>query len=639
MKKFFLLIVYFISHSLFSQDYKLEANDVYENEKQWALKKIKFRANPATQNYDITYHKLEFTINPAVRAISGKVTTTFTALSDLSTLTFDLANELEVSTVTQGGSELNFNRSTNNELIITLKSILIKNSTETLEITYSGIPPQNGFGSFEQKLHAGVPIIWTLSEPFGARDWWPCKQDLNDKISSIDVFITAPSQYTSVSNGLEQSQTIEGENKITHFKHNYPIPFYLICLAITNYEIFNQQAGQAGKEFPIVNYLYPETAQNNKVLLEKTVSIMNFFETTFETYPFANEKYGHAQCGFGGGMEHTTVSFMGNFNRQLIAHELAHQWFGDKITCSSWNDIWLNEGFATYLASLVIERLDGEKAFIEDKKNMIQNITGKNDGAIYLTDNESATISEETVNRIFDQRLSYNKGAMVLNMLRFLMTEVPFNRAIKNYLTDANLAYANAKTENLKMHLEAVYGKSLDEFFNDWVYNQGFPTYIIDAKNDKASGRVVFTVNQRQSHPSVSFFEMPVPIRMYGKNGDTKDITLQVTENNQEFIEDVPFTFDRFEFDPEKNLIAKSREVAPQNPISFLMPNPAIDELSLESNFDFSIQKAVFYTILGQKVRETTTQTSWDVSSFTPGIYFIDVTTSDGNKKYKLVKN
>ena len=91
---------------------------------------------------------------------------------------------------------------------------------------------------------------------------------------------------------------------------------------------------------------------------------MNFFEATFTPYPFRNEKYGHAQFGWGGGMEHTTVSFMtarvsGAYSRSLIAHEMAHQWFGDKITCGSWRDIWLNEGFATYLASLVIENLDG----------------------------------------------------------------------------------------------------------------------------------------------------------------------------------------------------------------------------------------------------------------------------------------
>ena len=220
----------------FAQNKNQAFTNLVKAEKKSAAKITNLAVNPNTQNYDITYHKLEFTVNPTVKFISGTVTTTFTALSDMSTITFDFANELTASAVKENGVSLAFTENSNNELIINLPGTQTKGTSATIEITYSGVPPQNGFDSFVKSTHNGSPIIWTLSEPFGARDWWPCKQDLNDKVDSIDVYITAPSQYISVSNGIETTTpVIVGANKTTHFHHGYPIPAYLIAIAVTNY--------------------------------------------------------------------------------------------------------------------------------------------------------------------------------------------------------------------------------------------------------------------------------------------------------------------------------------------------------------------------------------------------------------------
>lgn len=622
----------------FSQITEQEQSEIVSSEMKSASSMMSIEINPNTLNYDVTYHQLEFTVNPAVYFIDGKVTTTFTALSNMNSITFDMANELTVTSAKKNGVAMTFSESGNNELIINFPTTVTTGTSANIEIIYSGAPPVSGFSAFAAETHAGTPVLWTLSEPYGARDWWPCKQDLNDKVNSIDVYVTAPSQYTVASNGLEVNQVVSGATKTTHFHHNYPIPAYLIAIAVTNYTVINQTAGTAPNTFPIVNYIYPENNTFSvQSQLAQTPIIMNLYETLFEPYPFRNEKYGHAQFGWGGGMEHTTVSFMNNFSRSLIAHELAHQWFGDKITCGSWKDVWLNEGFATYAASMVIENLSGSAAFITDKTNMINSITSQLGGAVVLTDTEATDI-----NRIFSNRLTYNKGAMVLNMLRFKMGDVMFFQAIKNYLADSNLAYKYAVTSDFKSHLEAVYG-DLTEFFNDWVYNQGYPTYTITAQN-LGSGQAKVIINQTQSHSSVTFFEMPVPVRLLGAGGLTFDTVLNNTTNGQEFIMTVPFIVTGVQFDVKKDIISKnnvttlSNESFDMNAAISLYPNPTSSEIHIQMPSNILLKKVTFYNNLGQEVLEKNSL-DFPTNDLSSGVYSVKIETSEGVFHKKIIKN
>lgn len=640
MKKLGLLILLLSLTSIYAQTTVNELDGIVKSEKNTATSKMNLVTNPNTENYDIVYHRLRFRVDPAVQFINGEVTTKYIAKQDINSVTFDLSNDLVVSTVKQRGNNLNFTRSDNNELIINLPVTQNSSVLDSVSITYSGVPPTSGFGSFITSQHSGTPILWTLSEPFGAMEWWPCKQDLNDKVNNIDVYITAPSNYVSVSNGLEKTQINNTDGtKTTHFHHGYAIPAYLIAMAVTNYSVYTQQAGTVPNQYPIINYLYPESLAANLTNLDQTPLLLDFYESIITPYPFRNEKYGHAQFGWGGGMEHTTVSFMGNFSRSLIAHELAHQWFGDKVTCGSWKDIWLNEGFATYLASMVIEHFDGEAAFISDKNNMINIITSSNDGAIYLTDTEATN-----VNRIFSSRLSYNKGAMVLNMLRFKLGNIAFFQGLKNYLNDPLLAYGYAKTLDLQAHLEATSGMNLTEFFSDWVYNQGYPSYTITANNSGVN-KVQITISQTQSNSSVSFFEMPVPVRLIGASGQQKDIILENISNGQTFLVDVPFTVTNVVFDPKKELISRNNTANLKigsfdlkNDIT-LYPNPAMNQLTLSLPQGITINKTIIYNNLGQKVIESATETNWDISSLAMGVYFFKTITNLGIQQLSFIKN
>ena len=405
---------------------------------------------------------------------------------------------------------------------------------------------------------------------------------------------------------------------------------------VYNCQIFEQTAG-IDTPFPIVNYIYPESYATATTQLAQTLPIMNLFETLFEPYPFKEEKYGHAQFGWGGGMEHTTVSFMGSFNRSLIAHELGHQWFGDKITCGSWNDIWLNEGFAEYLSGLVVENLDGDSSFTTWKNSKITSITSQPGGAVYLTDTEATNVG-----RIFSSRLTYNKGSMVVNMLRFKMGDAAFFQAMKNYLADANLAYGYAITTDLQDHLEATYGGSLDEFFNDWIYNQGYPTYSITAQNWGA-GLARITVNQTQSHSSVDYFEMPVPIRLYGPGGQTFDTVVDNTSNGQQFIISVPFVVNDVDFDIKRNIISKNNSAtlgtenfSIEETIS-VYPNPASTELHVQMPMNIELNRIDIFNSLGQLV-QTSDRADFSIIDLSSGVHFLTITTSEGRFHKKIVK-
>ncbi len=616
---------------------------IVESETKSALKIIQGTRNLNTGNYDLKYHRLEFTVDPSVAFISGDVTSYFVAKEDLNEITFELSNNMIVSQVLQRGNPLTFLQNNDDEVVITLPQIQNTGVLDSLTISYSGNPISSGFGSFEQSTHNGDPIIWTLSEPFGAKGWWPCKQDLNDKIDAIDIYVTTPQfnasneEYMLAANGLEQSQVINGNNKTTHFKHQYPIPAYLIAIAVTNYEIYAHTVDNNGNPFEVVNYVYPEDINSAQASTGITVDIIDLYTNLFEEYPYASEKYGHAQFGWGGGMEHTTVSFMGGFSRGLIAHELAHQWFGDKITCGSWQDIWLNEGFATYLAALVIEDFDGAPNFKAWRVDKVNNITSQTNGSVYIPAADTTS-----VNRIFSSRLSYNKPAMVLHMLRKKLGDEVFFQGMQAYLDDANYAYGYAKTEDFIFKMEESSGEDLTEFFNDWIYGEGYPGYQLGVHRLNAS-EISITVNQTQSDNSVSFFEAPVPIRIYGTGGEEVDMILENTVNGEEFIVEAAFEIGIIVVDPEYDLISRNNSVLGVNDHTmasdfFIFPNPAKNEFHIQKPIDLTIYKMEVFDVLGRLISSPEVQENISIETLNKGLHFVRFETDKGTFQRTLLK-
>ncbi len=551
----------------YTQDVKKiaqEPNDTFHEiikaERRAAQNRMQFKANQNTTNYDIKYHRLECTVDPASdpASISGNVTTYWEAVEPMNTIIFDLAGNMNVSQVIQRGDSLTFTHN-GDELVVTLPVTQVTGVLDSLTITYWGNPSDSasgslfgGFVSFNQQTHNGIPILWTESF-FGVKEWFPCKQDLKERADSIDVFVTHPQfynthEYKTASNGVLVSETVHDSTKTTHWKHRYPIPAPLICIAVTNYSVYHEYAyAGTDHEFPIINYVFPEHLSDVQKYTPVTTTIMELYGDLFEMYPYADEKYGHAEIIANYGMENPTIAFMGVFDdREFIAHELAHEWFDCKVTCGSMEDIWLSEGFATYLDLLTREHLDGNEAFITKRRQYVRDITAKSNGSVFCTDTTS-------VDRIFDYRLTYKKASMVLHMLRYKLGDTDFFGAIQNYLADPELAFGYARTIDLQNHFEAQSGFDLDNFFADWYTGEGHPSYQLQW--NQSGDDAYFLINQSQSHPSVSFFEMPVPVKVNGSDGQSQWLRLENTENGQLYVENVSFPITSVQVDPERELI------------------------------------------------------------------------------------
>ncbi len=627
----------------------LEALDsIIEMEKSAWLRRLaaleRGTSASADNRADIQYCRAHWTVDPAIRYIRGVITTVFEPSETLDKLEFDFSSTLMMDSILYRGKPVSFSR--NGEVLkVHFPASLPAFLPDSIVFYYQGEPPKTGFGSFEIGQHNGVPVLWTLSEPYGARDWWPCKQSLNDKIDSIDIYITTPAIYRAASNGLLQSETVDGNWRTAHWKHRYPIAAYLVAIAVTNYEDFEEHIPVGTDTVLMINYIYPESISAAQASMSYLADHLRLFSELFGRYPFLSEKYGHAQFGWGGGMEHQTMSFMGGFGYELVAHELAHQWFGNKVTCGSWEDIWLNEGFATYLSGLCYEHFLPQywQGF---KQGRINSATSQAGGSIRVNDTTN-------VNRIFSGRLSYNKSAMVLHMLRWICGDSLFFTAIRNYIDDPEVAYGYARTPQLKAHFEAVLGKSLDYFFDDWYTGEGYPSYIVKwwQGND---GIFYAQIEQTQSHPSVSFFELPVPLRLRDANGKEEDIRLEHEYNGQIFAVPVNFAVTEVLFDPDLWLISRNNVVSGVSAAPTLEddgfscsvePNPTKGQIQIVWECVADLQVTCLLRALNGHLVSTRTETlgqgrhvtTWPLPDLAPGQYLLGIRTARSEWQHRVV--
>ena len=650
MKKLSFQILFIFFCQLLIAQHVFEYDKIAANEskayKTTAARDIHLVSNHGFQIY---YHDLYFEIDPAIKFIKGKIYSIIKIEnSQNSRVIFDCSNALIVDSIKRESKQLTFVQTDSNELQIDLGEDKQNEMLDTFIIYYHGIPSSNGFGSFSQTYHDGVPNIWTLSEPYGASDWWPCKQSLNDKIDSIDIHIKIPVGNLAASNGLLKSIDTLTDGYLFNWQHRYPIATYLVALSVSNYTAINLEIPLKNNNLSYINYVYPENYIEalDGVLLN--IQVMKLFDSLFVPYPFLKEKYGHAQFGWGGGMEHQTMSFVTNFNFELLAHELAHQWFGDMISCGSWQDIWLNEGFATYLSGLSYENLLGGIYWPIFKEQLINKICNKPDGSVYIP----SPLNPE-VARVFDSRLSYAKGAMVLHMLRWKIGDDAFFIGMKNYLNNPNLQYKFSLTSDFKAAMEQASQQNLNTFFNNWIYGEGYPSYQINWKQNLNNDSILLKIEQSTSHPSVNFFDMPIAIKFFNTS-TSKTIVLNNTTNNEFFKFDLGFKADSASFDPDRWIVQKGSNI---NNITQSLLNDELtiyfnstsvqDELSFEINSekDENINLYVVNASGQQLIRENLAiqfgklQKTYNISNFSKGLYILYIESKGEKHSYKFLKS
>lgn len=587
--------------------------------------------------YDLVYQRMNWNIDPAVKYIKGVVTSYVVNRNEiLIDVEFDLISSLQVDSVLQNSNPVEFVHE-NNKLVITLNNELAPGEMDSVAVYYQGVPDPENTGAFTTGQHQAVPVMWTLSEPYGAMEWWPCKQTLTDKIDSIDVVVTSPEPYRTASHGLLISESVSEGLRTMHWRHRYPIVTYLVAIAVTNYQDYSHDVNVGEEQMKVRNFVYPEYSDVAQQNTPVTVDLIELFNQLIGDYPFAKEKYGHAQFGWGGGMEHQTISFMVNFNFDLVAHELAHQWFGDYITLASWHDIWLNEGFATYMTGLAYEHLLEGVWWPVWKKQTVSRITLVPGGSVYVQDTTN-------ISRIFSSRLSYSKGAYLLHMLRWVMGDEAFFNGLRNYYNDPEIANGFARHEDFVTHMEAAGDTSLTEFFNDWYYGEGFPVYSL-YYSDAGEGRYNLRLMQTPSHESVSFFEMPVPVRLYSADRtDSLDVKLVHSENNQEFTIEPGFVVDEVLVDPDYWLISSVAEVVnvpllEWNQNLLLYPNPVRDELNIYLPGNGNIQSIELFDLHGKSLIQLEGHRNVvPLNSVPKGVYLVKVKTDGKQFTRRIVR-
>lgn len=559
-------------------------------------------------DFDVAYYEIRLSINPITEIIAGEVTTrAISTISGLSEITLDLLDNLIVYSVRSGTSNLSYTHS-NNELLITLAKTYDVGERFEVTVQYSGRPAvvTGGFSPFDFGYHQGVPIISTLSEPFGAPVWWPCKDDPADKADSVDIIITVPDTFVVASNGMLISQTDNGDGTKTFFwAERYPITTYLVSLAITNYEIFSDYYHSGTDTMQVQFFVYPEHFAAAEEDFAVTVPMLETYSSLFGEYPFIEEKYGMAEFPWGGAMEHQTCTSYGSGLIRgdhsydwLIAHELAHQWFGDLVTMKRWSHIWLNEGFASYAEALWAEHTNGERGY--------HNYMNGFDHGLFPT---SVFVYDSTnISALFSYTV-YDKGAWVLHMLRHVMGEAPFFKVLQNYCE--SFAFANATTEEFRDVCEIEYGGELNWFFNQWVYGIYRPSYEYSWYDSTAGSEHFVNLILNQVQTSTGLFKMPLDIVLETASIETTIVVWDSLESQRfQFVLNEPVT--NLQIDPN-GWVLKSIQSVPvwvdkgSRPKTFSLhqnfPNPFNAETVIHYELPDKGEVALdIYNILGQQV-------------------------------------
>lgn len=589
-----------------------------------------------TEKYDVHYYALDLNMSNLNTNVIGKASIHAISKEPIDSVLFELFSSLNIIQLSFNGVPTTFSRSAS---AVYVPANIPSNTPFIIEITYNGTPPTSatnplgGSGMTNATSPSwGNQVTWSLSEPFSAYEWWPCKQSLTDKADSCAVNVTVPSNCKAGSNG-KLMNVVDLGNGTTRYewKHRHPIDYYLISVAVARYIEYNVFANPAGSTNPVLiqNFIYdnPATLTNFQNDIDETSDFMELFAGIYGPYPFDDEKYGHCMAPLSGGMEHQTMTTQGFFEKSLTAHELGHQWWGNNVTCASWADIWVNEGFASYSDYLMIENFyPAERA--QYMTDVHTNVMSQPDGSVYVLD----SLNE---GRIFDGRLSYDKGSAIINTLRFIVNnDALFFQTLRNFQN--TFADSTAKGLDIKETFEVITGIDLTNFFNEWYFGQGYPTY--SARWNQVGTDLLLEITHTVSASSATpTFTNPLEIRFTRFGLPDTTIRFDITSNTCQYL--IPNVGDintLAQFDPSNWVVNKSGTKV-YDPNFFLTineeqltqfsiyPNPVQDQLqiaSLDKSTDFDF---VVMDVNGKKLSSGTLKDKviLNMNNLNQGAYFL----------------
>lgn len=535
MKNLILLFLFTFSFTAFSQDHTGSCA-ARKSAKGWQTKSASLTVAEIaeTEKYDVHFYNLDLTMNNISTYLSGSVQIHAKALVDLDSALIELFESLLVSEIKVNGNTVNYNRVSNK-----IRVPVAANAQENfvIDVAYAGNPPTaqtNPLGGSGLTAGSspswGNKVVWSLSEPFSAYEWFAVKQSLKDKADSCAVAITVPDTCKAGSNGILE-QVVPLGNGFTRYewKHRHPIDYYLISVAVAKYVEYNVYANPQGSGSPVLiqNYVYdnPGTLPNFIDEINETADFIELFATQFGPYPFADEKYGHCMAPIGGGMEHQTMTTQGFFEKTLTAHELAHQWWGNHVTCASWCDIWLNEGFASYSEYLMLAALyNGQQA--NHMTQVHQSVMNQPDGSVWVLD----SLNEA---RIFSGRLTYDKGAGIIHTLRYIIqNDSIFFAALQDFQN--TYAHSTATGLDFKNHVANFCNINLDAFFEQWYFGEGFPTYQVQYNQNGSD--LFLQISHTASMPNITpTFTNPISLRILRQGQADTIIRFEINNNVELF--------------------------------------------------------------------------------------------------------
>lgn len=560
------------------------------------------------QNIDVTYYHIDIDIDIENNSINSTVRIDFKRVEEgIDEVRFNLRREFNVTTV--GLDATGFSRD-QDFVILTIEETVPDDEIVSVSISYEGQPPLATGSAIAKGFRfdtneEGAPAIATFCTPYLAHYWFPCKDGPTDKADSIKVDITIPQEtyngetLKGVSNGVLTNHVVADGMETFYWKHNYPITPYYILVAVSNYSIIEGSYTDSEETFELEYYVFPNNAE--ATVIDYLPNVIKAYKSFFGSYPFKDEKFGFTQVAQNWSIETQSNPIVGGMTlgwQKTLLHELSHSWFGNSVTNQSWNDVWLNEGFATYATALYYEYAVNRSRYLQELQAL--------DARFNATRN--LILEDDTDYGNIFHNIYFHKGAWVLHMLRGQLGDAKMLELLKSYAV--NFKYGHVTTQSFIDHCETVSEMELSWFFDQWVYDIGYPEYQYDFYSDLTNSKGGVILSQVQSDINSGWrevFEMDIELKIHFEDGTS---TIQKVRNN---LKNQTFEFDfdkkivKVEVDPNqwilrRNVISHKKEI-----VSFDVP----DQINSEIDYD-------------AKTITVTMPNSTDLSALVPEISILD---------------